>query len=210
MLRITSIILACLFFAAPAQARHRHHTPHAVSYEAHPGCGVWFPCEGVTTSARGLRVQKAMGGFGSPIKTYTPHAAVQVKRHVRVAHHMRRSRIASNHGIVSPINRSARQISVTIVAHPEGCPRSAFCGCGASVRVFGHSVRELWLAANWFKFPRAAPAPGNVAVRRHHVFVLEANLGGGIWRVYDANSGGHATRIHARSLAGYTIVSPRA
>jgi hypothetical protein len=96
----------------------------------------------------------------------------------------------------------------TVVSHPPGCPARAFCGCGAAVRVFGSPVRSLWLAANWFKFPRAMPAPGTVAVRRHHVMVLEANLGGGVWRVYDANSGGHATRIHERSIAGYTIVSP--
>jgi hypothetical protein len=95
-----------------------------------------------------------------------------------------------------------------IVAHPGGCPRSAFCGCGASVRLFGHSVRGLWLASNWFRFPRAAPAPGMAAVRSHHVMVLEADLGGGVWQVYDANSGGHATRVHARSIAGYTIVNP--
>lgn len=97
-----------------------------------------------------------------------------------------------------------------VVAHPTGCPRRQFCACGASVRVFGHSIRELWLAAAWYRFPRAAPGTGMVAVRRHHVFVLEADLGGGIWQVYDANSGGHATRIHARSIAGYTIVNPRA
>ncbi len=96
-----------------------------------------------------------------------------------------------------------------IVAHPSGCPARAFCGCGAAVRVFGHAVRDLWLAANWFRFPRAAPAPGMVAVRAHHVFVLEANLGNGLWQVYDANSGGHATRIHARSIAGYAVVNPR-
>jgi hypothetical protein len=96
----------------------------------------------------------------------------------------------------------------TVVSHPLGCPARAFCGCGAAVRVFGSPVRSLWLAANWFKFPRTSPTPGAVAVRRHHVMVLEANLGGGVWRVYDANSGGHATRIHARSIAGYTIVSP--
>lgn len=95
-----------------------------------------------------------------------------------------------------------------VVPNPTGCPSRAFCGCGAAVRVFGHAVRELWLAANWYRFPRAAPAPGMVAVRPHHVFVLEADLGGGMWQVYDANSGGHATRIHARSIAGYTIVNP--
>lgn len=110
----------------------------------------------------------------------------------------------------NPGSRHARQTASygQIVAHPSGCPRSAFCGCGAAVRVFGHSVRKLWLAANWFRFPRTAPASGMVAVRRHHVFVLEADLGGGVWRVFDANSGHHLTRVHARSLAGYQIVNP--
>src|SRR6185312_7476981 len=100
--------------------------------------------------------------------------------------------------------------TASIVAHPKGCPSRAFCGCGAAVRVLGTPIRSLWLAANWFKFPRTSPAPGMVAVRRHHVFVLEADLGNGQWQVYDANSGGHATRIHARSIAGYTIVNPHA
>jgi hypothetical protein len=93
-----------------------------------------------------------------------------------------------------------------ILPHPAGCPRIAFCGCGASVRVFGHPVRDLWLAANWFRFPRADPDAGMVAVRRHHVFVLERHIGGSIWLVYDANSGGRATRLHPRSIAGYVIV----
>jgi hypothetical protein len=99
--------------------------------------------------------------------------------------------------------------TATIVSHPPGCPARAFCGCGAAVRVFGRPIRELWLAANWFRFPRASPGPGMVAVRRHHVFVLEQQLGGSTWLAYDANSGGHATRIHARSIAGYAIVNPR-
>lgn len=163
MLRITGIVLVCLFFSFPAEARYRH--------AAVPACieigTVMFP-----------RCQDNNPFSGARSITVT----------------MRRER----HG------------DATIVEHPTGCPRSAFCGCGAAVRVFGHSVRELWLAANWFKFPRASPAPGMVAVRRHHVFVLEADLGGGAWQVYDANSGGHATRIHARSIAGYTIVDPHA
>lgn len=95
-----------------------------------------------------------------------------------------------------------------VVGHPAGCPRSAFCGCGAAVKVFGRPIRELWLAANWFKFPRTAPAPGMVAVRRHHVFVLEAPASNGKWIVYDANSGRRQTRVHERSLAGYSIVNP--
>jgi hypothetical protein len=96
----------------------------------------------------------------------------------------------------------------SIVSHPSGCPGRQFCGCGASVRVFGRAVRSLYLAANWFRFPRSHPAPGMVAVRRHHVFVLESHLGGNTWMAYDANSGRGMTRIHPRSLAGYTVVNP--
>jgi hypothetical protein len=91
---------------------------------------------------------------------------------------------------------------------PAGCPRS-FCGCGASLRVFGRIVPGLNLAANWLRFPRTSPAPGMVAARRGHVFVLEQHIEGDTWMAYDANSGGRATRIHARSLRGYTVVNPR-
>jgi hypothetical protein len=97
----------------------------------------------------------------------------------------------------------------TVSGRPSGCPRS-FCGCGASLRVFGRIVPELNLAANWLRFPRTAPAPGMVAARHGHVFVLEQQVEGDTWMAYDANSGGHATRIHARSLHGYTVVNPRA
>lgn len=95
------------------------------------------------------------------------------------------------------------------VAHPSGCPKRAFCGCGASIEVFGRPIRELFLARNWFKFPRAAPSAGTVAVRRGHVFVLRHHVQGSVWKVYDANSGGRKTRVHDRSIAGYTIVDPR-
>lgn len=154
---------------------------HHRTYAVDPGCNVIFPCEGVAASPRGERVVKAMGGFGVARKIYTPPAA-----------HTQLGRISD----------------AQIVEHPSGCPSRLFCGCGAAVRVFGAPVRDLWLASNWFRFPRAAPAPGMVAVSRHHVFVLEAELGSGLWQVFDANSGGGATRIHARSLAGYTIVNP--
>ena len=108
-------------------------------------------------------------------------------------------------------NAEARQrhrVEAQILPHPPGCPSRAFCGCGAAVRVFGTPVRSLWLAAAWLRFPRTSPAPGMVAARRGHVMVLEADLGGGVWQVYDANSGGRKTRRHARSIAGYVIVNP--
>lgn len=147
---------------------------------AHFDCNVIFPCEGVTKHPRGERVVKAMGGLGSARLIYTPRAE---KTHERAA--------------------------VTVVGHPPGCPARLFCGCGTAVRLLGAPVRSLWLASAWFKFPRAAPAPGMAAVRRGHVFAIEQVLGNGKVLAYDPNSGGRKTRIHVRSLAGYTVVDPR-
>lgn len=113
-----------------------------------------------------------------------------------------------DHGTHARRGPGAEYGASQVVAHPSGCPGRAFCACGASVRVFGRSIRSLWLAASWFRFPRAAPAAGMVAVRRHHVFVLEEHISGDTWQVFDANSGGRKTRIHARSIAGYAIVNP--
>ena len=55
--------------------------------------------------------------------------------------------------------------SATQLPHPSGCPRTEFCGCGTSVEIFGHSVRSLWLASNWFRIPTGRSAPGMVAVQ---------------------------------------------
>ena len=107
---------------------------------------------------------------------------------------------------VAEVNAGNGQV---VGGRPSGCP-SSFCGCGASLRVFGRIVPGLNLAANWLRFPRTPPAPGMVAARRGHVFVLEQQVEGDTWMAYDANSGGHATRIHARSLRGYTVVNPHA
>jgi hypothetical protein len=90
---------------------------------------------------------------------------------------------------------------------PSGCPR-AFCGCGASLHLFGRIIPALNLAANWLRFPRANPAPNMAAVRRHHVFVLERHISGNVWLAFDANGGRHATWLHERSISGYVIVNP--
>lgn len=97
-----------------------------------------------------------------------------------------------------------------VVDHPTGCPRTSFCGCGVAVKVFGRPVRELWLAANWFRFPRAEPREGMVAVRKGHVFYLLSSVVHGTVLAWDPNSGGHKTRVHLRSLNGYKVVNPRA
>jgi len=90
---------------------------------------------------------------------------------------------------------------------PAGCPH-AFCGCEASLYRFGRIIPELNLASNWRRFPRAAPAQGMAAVRSGHVMILQHQVDGNIWSVHDGNSGGHLTREHLRSIAGYTIVDP--
>jgi hypothetical protein len=96
-----------------------------------------------------------------------------------------------------------------ISRRPNGCPH-AFCGCEASLYLFGHIRAELNLAANWMrKFPRTVAAPGMAAVRNHHVMVLMSHVEGNNWLVHDGNSGGGLTREHVVSISGYVIVNPR-
>jgi hypothetical protein len=47
-----------------------------------------------------------------------------------------------------------------------------------------------------------------VAARRGHVFYINSYNGDGTALAYDPNSGGGKTRVHQRSLAGYTVVDP--
>ena len=77
------------------------------------------------------------------------------------------------------------------------------CGCYASELVFGHSVRELWLANNWLGFPRTTPAAGMVAVWPHrHVAVIEEANGDGTVTVHDSWA------VHRVSMRGLVIVDP--
>lgn len=98
--------------------------------------------------------------------------------------------------------------AVVIGGRPAGCPRR-YCGCSASLYVFGKIIPELNLAATWArKFPRTSPAPGMVAARPGHVFVLKSHVEGNLWLVRDGNSGGGLTREHVRSISGFKIVNP--
>lgn len=92
---------------------------------------------------------------------------------------------------------------------PADCPH-AFCGCEASLYIFGEICPELNLASNWIrKFPRTSAAPGMVAARHHHVMVLMRYVDDSDWLVHDGNSGGGLTRDHIQSIHGYTIVNPQ-
>ncbi len=95
-----------------------------------------------------------------------------------------------------------------IGGRPAGCPHR-YCGCGVSLKVFGKIIPELNLAYNWKrKFPRTSPAPGMVAARSGHVFYIVNVIDSSTVLAYDPNSGGGRTRIHERSLHGYTVVNP--
>ncbi len=97
---------------------------------------------------------------------------------------------------------------VTVVSHPAGCPRTLFCGCGVSVRVFGRPIRDLYLATNYgYYFNQTSFGPGVVAYRSGHALYV---MGGTreAAQVYDPNSGGHQTRIHTRNLSRYQFVDP--
>lgn len=146
-----------------------------------PECNVIMPCDFSSAQTRGERISQYS------LQAYRPKQLVVTAANSLAMSVPAESRIAGG--------------------RPPGCP-AAFCGCGAALRVFGRVAPELNLAANWLRFPRTSPSPGMVAARRGHVFVLEQHLRGDIWMAYDANSGGHATRMHARSLRGYTVVNP--
>lgn len=94
-----------------------------------------------------------------------------------------------------------------IGGRPSGCPHR-YCGCSASLYLFGKIRPNLNLAANWLRFPRATPAPRMAAARRGHVFVLVEHRYGNVWLAFDGNSGKGLTRLHERSISGFTIVNP--
>jgi len=99
------------------------------------------------------------------------------------------------------------EVAQVIGGRPSGCPHR-YCGCSASLRVFGRIIAELNLAANWHKFPSASPAPGMAAWRYGHVFIIESVNGDGTVVAHDGNSGGGLTRLHTVSLRGYHVVNP--
>jgi hypothetical protein len=115
----------------------------------------------------------------------------------------------------APAKKKSRRIidangNGVIVGHrPKGCPH-AYCGCEASLYLFGTIRPRLNRAYNWIvDFPRAVPAPGRAAVRPHHVMVLMRHIDGKHWLVHDGNSGGGLTREHVMSIKGYVVVDPQ-
>jgi hypothetical protein len=190
---IKQVVSGCLLVFAGSMASEAR--PYRIAQARE--CDVTMPCDFSYSQTRYERApRRSLQAFRSTQLTVTD-AGRQFSSEVDTG---------SNGSVAATtVNISGARV---IGGRPAGCP-SSFCGCGAALRVFGHIVPELNLASNWLRFPRTSPAPGMVAARRGHVFVLEQHLGGDMWMAYDANSGGHATRMHARSLRGYTVVNPR-
>ena len=92
-----------------------------------------------------------------------------------------------------------------IGGRPHGCPFRAFCGC-ALAQHLGFDDRRLWLAWNWARlFPRTSAHSGAVAVRHHHVLLLESQVSPHHWQVWDPNNG-HVIRRHVRNIRGFVFV----
>lgn len=109
-------------------------------------------------------------------------------------------------GHIAPANGWSMAEGI-IGGRPSGCPHR-YCGCSASLKVFGKIIPELNLAANWRRFPSASPAPGMAAWRWGHVFVIQSVNSDGTVVAHDGNSGRGLTRIHTVSLRGYRVVDP--
>ncbi|ABE63155.1 conserved hypothetical protein [Nitrobacter hamburgensis X14] len=181
--------LCAVLLASNVDARPKHHslqkTQRTNLQENFAGCSVpvMRPC-GLSATRESRQVRRLVRQVGRSDRQVSPRTPPVGLRRV----------MADGAGMV-------------VGGRPAGCPRR-YCGCGASLYLFGKIIPSLNLAANWFRFPRTSPAPGMVAVRRHHVFVLKRHVRGKIWHVFDANSGGGKTRLHNRSIVGFSIVNP--
>src|SRR3569623_3640440 len=127
--------LCAVLFVSHAEARPRHHHARVAHQLYSPECNVSMPCEGI-----------GKAGF------FVKSAKMSAKESRRLA---RGQELYDAMPFGMPTDRAGN----VILPHPAGCPRRAFCGCGAAVEVFGKPVRSLWLAATWLRFPRATPAP---------------------------------------------------
>lgn len=104
----------------------------------------------------------------------------------------------------SPVVHLGMQVSGLSSECRQAARLGGPCGCFASEHFFGHSVRDLWLARNWFKFPRTSPAPGTAAIFGHGYHVAPVvGVEGDRVIVQDSWA------THAVRMSGLTFVSPR-
>jgi hypothetical protein len=214
---LLALVVSIILFA-PAQAAHHQHfrpgIPHLLSNQGSVKSEMAPRLNGPALSRRRVSDSARSHHQLAARSPLAPMARDEAPQRALESHSLEgaswRPSAASNHRFAhrNAWTQAVSSEAITTLPHPAGCPASAYCGCGASVQVFGHPVRELWLASNWFKFPPASPAPGMAAVRAHHVVVIMETRGGDRAVVYDANSGRGQTHMHEISLAGYSIRNP--
>lgn len=184
---ITGLITSLVVFAiTPAEARHHYrHVAHVVvkAYAADSGCNLPGPnmmrCEGVAPSPRGLRVVKAMGGWGVAKEQYTPPV-----REVRAVSRERSDNFSSSS--FGSIGKPSRYIGGRLV-----------CAINVGVALAERGIKGTGsaLAHSYDHWGVATPVPvvGGVAVsdRRGggHVAIVSRVEGGRVW-VWNA-TGGH-------------------
>jgi len=125
--------------------------------------------------------------------------------HARTSHHATRTHSASHQFGHAPafgwgrsygnVQLHGGSLGVCSLAARLGGP----CGCWASIRAFGRSVRELWLADNWLKFPRTSPHVGAAAVWPHRHVAIVVAVGSDNTVTVD-DSWNHEHRVRATRL----------
>ena len=198
-MRTLMIVLLCLFvFNVDAQARHKYTNNSQACIQTGD---LMHPCayqpnflSGVRSiNVRLKRVKEGTERRGSRLIATAPFQEAQEER--------------PSFSFARVVEHVADRVGQVIGGRPSGCPYQ-YCGCSASLRIFGKIIPSLNLAANWGRFPSANPSPGMAAYRNHHVFVIESVNSDGTVVAHDGNSGRHLTRIHTVSLRGYRVVNP--
>lgn len=146
---LAALALVCVASTAEAQPRTLWKT-----YAAHPDCNVTMPCEGVITSKRGELVVKAMHGFGSARKTYTPRVAP--RNEVRAV-----TPSIGGGGLVSTARAYLGQTASQI-----GLRRTLWCS--ASLRHITHAAGVDDRAISWSSHQKVSGAVGTIAIVGHH------------------------------------------
>lgn len=131
-------------------------------------------------------------------------------RTVQTSHRARKPREARGRASRRPYVRERGRAKIARVSRagrlsgrPAGCPARAWCGCFLALHVFRRNVRSLWLARAWAGVGRAAhgPAPGVIAVYRHHVGIVRRVVGPGRIVMLSGNDS-RAVRERERSTRG--------
>ena len=148
MARLAAIfLLAFLFFPSGAEARQR-------SNPADQSCNGSWPnaptCIGVAPSARGLKVVKAMSGFGSAKLVYKPqkHTSLDFRRRPTTITHKHRHDAPSPIVVAEKIGRGVVKAATGAVAYVSGRAMEAFQCVIGKLEAQGYPIKEMGGYAN--------------------------------------------------------------